>query len=306
MNIFASPTALDFSAMKNQRTGCELYYPFERERLEGPSRKAWNSWPVLVMPKLDGDRCRRCPDEKVLLSSTEEIIYSMQHITDELNRLSPPFETDGELYRHGWEWAKINGIVSRTVNFSRESNLVEYHLFNVATDDAEQSQLKRTVELQKWFTENVSPGSPLKLVPTTPCYSHDQVMDCLNSFMALGYEGFIVHHAEAPYMRRRTTLGMKFKPKKRDDYTVIAVTEEQDKDGNGKDQLGCVTCTADSGDTFNVYSGFTADLRKQLWTIRDELPGRTLTVHYQSINPSGSPRSGVVVAREVKTKWELT
>ncbi len=63
------------------------------------------------------------------------------------------------------------------------------------------------------------------------------------------------------------------------------------KDGKVKlDTLGGLTCQLPNGKVFGVGSGFTDELRKQLWDNRQSIVGKTITVKYQILTPDGAPR----------------
>ena len=288
-----------------KRTGSMLCYPYEEKRLESKSfRNAWNCYPVGTQPKLDGERCRE--ESGVLLSSTEDIIYSVPHINEALAKLKFPFEPDGELYVHGMDFEDIHSIVSRTVNLHENHETMEYHVFDIATDDTNLNQAQRYATMKEFFKTNVPSDSPIKLVPMQIVHSLDAVMQQYDQYVMDNYEGIIIRHLFAPYIRCRSTNIMKFKPKKRDDYEIIGFTEEHDKFGTPKNRLGTLTCVGASGDVFDVYSGFDDNLREVLWAKRhNDLVGRFITVHYQNIGTGGVPKFGRVVQSEIRTVWEI-
>lgn len=293
---------------KRKRIGSMLCYPYEERRLESKTfRNAWNCYPVGTQPKLDGERCRQDPDTGMLLSSTEDIIYSVPHINEELKKLKLPFEPDGELYKHGMSFEDIHSIVSRTVNLHPDHEQMQYHVFDIATDDPSYMQAKRSADIKKFFARFVDPSGPIKLVTTTYAHTKDDVMKYYDRYVSYGYEGIILRHPYASYIRRRSTNVMKFKPKKQDDYEIIGFTEEHDKHGNPKNRLGTITCVGATGDVFDVYSGFDDSLREILWAKRHtDLIGRFVTVHYQNIGSGGVPKFGRVAKNEIKTVWELS
>jgi len=285
----------------NKRTGILLCQPFEMDRLLGPSRKAWNQWPVIMQPKLDGERCRAvCHNGTwVLLSSSEEVIFSMPHILAELTCLFPNNGTawpefDGELYLHGLDFDSIHSIVSRTVNMHSEASQMEYHIFDYVSSEP---QAVRTVKLSQLLSR---PMKQLKRVPYFLAESVDAMMGQYDKYLEQGYEGMIVRHPFAAYERKRMTTIMKFKPKKNDTYRIIGFQEEVSKDGNPKNSLGAVICAGDDGTAFSVGSGFSAEQRANLWTIKDKLLGKDLLVHYQNLTAKNNvPRFGSVKQKEI-------
>lgn len=251
----------------------------------GSSRMAWNSWPVIMHPKLDGERSRRLElpnHNNILISSTEDIIFFMEHIQDEFLRLSKVanLEYDGELYRHGWTFEQIHSVVSRTVNRHPDSHLMQFHIFDYC--DESTHQIKRTINLAKIAQEFKS--DIIKFVPYYLAYSFEEVMRYYELFLSQGYEGMIIRHIEAPYVRKRSTFMMKFKPKKKDRYRIIGWREEVSNEGIPKGRIGTLICCSDDGQSFGVSAGLNDELRDELWRIRNtNLINRECIVHYQAL-----------------------
>jgi DNA ligase 1 len=270
-------------------------YPFEERRLA-----KWNP-PYIVQPKYDGIRCRAVPlqtgvngDEYLLLSSEENILFSVPHLNRIISdRIKPRVELDGELYCHGMSFEQITSITSRTVNIHPDAIKIQYHIFDIIVDGV--PQIKRLITLES--LRGVSPW--LVVAPFHICGSLDEVLKAYDSIISQGYEGIIVRHTDAPYERKRSTWVMKFKPKQEDDYEIVGSVEEVSIDGNPKDRLGALVCKSGDGNLFNVGTGFTDEQREQLWSIRDILPGEIAKVKYQHITSGKAvPRFPVFV--EVK------
>ena len=252
-------------------------YPFEEKRL-----MKWQP-PFIVQPKYDGVRCRAVPietgptdNEYLLLSSEENIIYSVPHINESLSRIGIRAELDGELYNHSMRFEEILSITSRTVNISSDSMQMQFHVFDIVND---QPQMKRLT-----LIENLRHLSPfIKVSPFWLCESLDDIMRVYDKVIRLEYEGIIVRHFLTPYERKRSTMVMKFKPKKEDDYEIIGVQEELSIEGNPKGRLGSFICASGDGNSFSVGSGFDADSRDRFWSIKDQLVGKYVKVQYQHL-----------------------
>lgn len=266
-------------------------YPFEEKRLS-----KWEP-PYIVQPKYDGDRCRAIrldSGEFILLSSEENLIYGVPH----LNRIlsdrikSPGIELDGELYVHGLPHEKIHGIISRTANISDEHQLIQYHIFDIVNSNP---QVIRAREIQEF--ENLSPW--IKVAPCRVCYNLDEITRYYDELIELGYEGIIVRHITAPYERKRSLWVMKFKPKQEDSYEICGSVEEYSIDGSPKDTLGALVCRSGDGNLFNVGTGFSDELRHQLWEVRGLLPGNRVRIKYQHLTSGKNvPRFPVFVEVE--------
>jgi len=276
-----------------KRQGIMLCYPFEEKRLT-----KWN-YPFLVQPKLDGERMRAIFDDKgnvTLLSSEENEILSLPHISEELtNSGLMNVELDGEAYIHGEPFETIHSIVSRKVNIHPDYWRVNYHIFDMMSD---KPQLERLGDLADFFNKDILKLPIMELVPTYPCFSLKEIMDKLQEFKELKFEGIIVRNAFASYVRKRSVHMMKFKPKKSDYYRILGYKEEIDKDGNPKGRLGAFICCGEDGTEFSVGSGcaLTHNNRQNFWDNREDLIGAYCHIEYQHITPGrGVPRFPVLL-----------
>jgi DNA ligase-1 len=275
-----------------KRAGIMLCYPFEEKRL-----LKWNP-PYVVQPKLDGERCRAVYDEGLgwqLVSSELNPFNSVPHIITALDLSGIPqdIELDGELYTHGMSFEEVHGIAGRTVNLHPNSGALEYHIFDIVDPGlAQWERIKVLASLQDQFR----PG--LRIVPMRTAEDLDTILRAYDEYVSYGYEGIIVRHIDAPYIRRRSTFIMKFKPKKEDFYEIIGYKQMMDKGGKPKEMLGALICRGDDGTEFSVGSGMDDNFRRVWWTGRatDELIGKVARVQYQHITPGkGVPRFPVFV-----------
>ncbi len=251
-------------------------YPFSEDRL-----LKWQP-PYIVQPKYDGFRCRAVPisspqgSSHIFLSSEENIFYSVPHLQEEITCLGLSAELDGELYCHGMSFDEISSIVSRTVNIHPDHKKIQFHVFDIVN---EMPQMKRLLQI-----ENLKGFSPwFRVAPFWLCESLDDVMRAYDQVIKQGYEGIIVRHFQAPYERKRSTLVMKFKPKKSDEYVIVRLNEEIDKNGRPKNSLGSFVCIGADGETFNVGTGFTEDHRREYWNKGEDLIGKVCKVSYQHL-----------------------
>lgn len=278
------------------RSGVMLCYPFEESRLN-----KWNTKVVLQQPKLDGERCRAIYDkscnEVVLYSSEQNVITSVPHIEEALQtwlKRTPvnKVELDGELYTHGTEFEDIHSIVSRKVNQHFQSDTMQYHVFDIINGEP---QLQRAVTLSRMYLLNLNPS--IKLVQMYPVTNVTEIMKNLEMFKKDGYEGFIIRHPNALYIRKRATTMMKFKPRKEDIYTVVGFIEEVSIKGEPKGRLGAFICQGDDGTKFNVGTGFDDASRLAFWQMREDIvrEGLSVRVKYQALTKYHVPRFPVYV-----------
>ncbi len=275
--------------------------PFEEKRLA-----KWNP-PYIIQPKYDGFRCRAIPQSiitrpdhppgHILLSSGEEMIFSVPHINEMLDKLKIQAELDGELYCHKRPFDGENGIeaiCSRTVNLHSDYRSISYHVFDIVN---ELPQMRRLILIES--LRGLHPD--LVVAPFYLCESLEEILKIYDNLIEQGYEGIIVRQCDAPYVKKRSIWVMKFKPKQKDEYEIVGFKEEFSKDHEPKDTLGALICISGDGNVFDVGTGFTDERRKQLWEGRDLLIGQIAVVKYQHISSGRQvPRFPVFV--EVKVK----
>lgn len=257
-------------------------YPFEESRLA-----KWKP-PYIIQPKYDGVRCRAVPllDSQgscILLSSEENIVYSVPHLNAIIGGLNLQSELDGELYCHGMSFESILSITSRTVNLHPDYKRIQFHCFDIVND---QPQMKRSLVI-----ENLRGLNPhIVVAPFWICTSLDEVKHTYDKVITLGYEGIIVRHSMAPYEVKRSTWVMKFKPKRFDTYPIIGWNEEISKDGVPKGRIGSLVMSSQDGDEFAVSAGLNDEDRARLWEVRDSLNTKQAIVHYQHLTNKKIPK----------------
>ncbi len=278
------------------RRGIMLCYPFEEKRLA-----KWKP-PFILQPKLDGERCRALVDDSgyvTLLSSEENIITSVPHINRAIEDLHlRSIELDGELYVHGASFSDIHSIVSRRENMHPDAEFMQLHLFDIVN---ERTQVQRVADLIRMIPKRrtgIPISSTLNIVDNWIVENLEDIMKMASKLEQNGYEGFVIRDSEAPYVRKRSTQMMKFKPRKEDIYEIIGTTEEISISGVAKDSLGALICRGDDDTRFQVGSGslLTRGNREDLWKRKDSLIGRYARVKYQHLTTTGRvPRFPVIV-----------
>ncbi len=267
-----------------KRTGIQLAVPFSERRLnnDGRFRTRWTA-PYLLQAKLNGERCRAIVENGrcILVSSTDNMISSIPHINMAMRDM-PEGEYDGELYTHGLTFSEIQSIISTVNTIHPEAEKLHYTIFDVVNSDYQMARayyLYNTLELDSPFIHKVHG----KIVRTM-----SEIMDEYDRLIAEGYEGFILRELSAHYLRRRSGLMMKFKPKETDDYLIHSVNEATSIDGVRLGMVGSFTCIDGEGTTFKVGAGKLTHLqRKDIWTayMDEGFPkGTRLQIEYQTMS----------------------
>jgi len=275
----------------SKRKGIMLFSPFEEKRLA-----KWKP-PYIVQIKYDGDRSRNLPirDSSMLLSSEENPFFSIPHVNEQLTRSGLfKYPLDGELYNHdlflegGHEL--IHSIASRTVNLHPRHKELDFIVFDLQEPGV--PQVERIITLSNLISAT---SRSIKLAPQWICHSLDEIKRVYDKVIASKYEGIIIRHIGGNYLIKedkapRTTFGMKFKPKKKDSYTIIGYKEEHTLEGVPKGIVGSIICTSGDGDIFSVGAGLDDQQKWNLWQIKDRIKGCVATIHYQHLTNKGIPK----------------
>ncbi len=286
-----------------KRKNIMLAYPFEEKRLA-----KWKP-PYIVQPKLDGVRCRaEVKNGRVdLLSSSDTLISSVPHINTKLESFISllsirDIELDGELYYHGYDFDSINSIVSRQYasTLHDDHNMIEYHIFDIVNRDSQFKsilQLEGLANLLKGMPSKSALNAWIKVVPYNLVKDYEGVMSLLNSYYnEQKYEGVMIRNMDAPYVRKRATTMMKFKPKKVDYYRLVRVEEAISESGEPKEMIGSIICS-DGTSEFSVSGGnLTHTERRHFWFMKGMLEDQKfyVKVGYQNITEKNKvPRSGI-------------
>lgn len=265
---------------KRERRDVLLCHPFNPSVVE-----KWPK-PVYVQPKLEGDRLRAKWDPNighVLYSSTANPIIFLPHLNRAVNEMNALEELDGEAYNHDLPHEMIHGIVSRTKNIHKDFKLVQFHIFDIC--DEEMPFKARNL----WMEKNIVETEHIKKVFTTAAFTLKEINEWYEEFINTGYEGIIVRHPDAPYVRKRTPFVRKHKPLEVDIYLCVGINEETSIEGIPKGRMGSLTMMDQDKKTFKM-GGWT-DYQKELyWNEPDQVLGKLIRVRYQQLTEKGVPK----------------
>ena len=275
-------------------------------------------FPFLVSPKLDGVRCLITQDAEgssVPLSRTLKLIPN-RHIQQCFREAGEILNfLDGELIV-GSPTAPdcLRKTMSAVMSHDGEPDFV-YHVFDiwqrVATSYSQSylQLLHKQSSLPSW----------IKVLEHTPVESVARLESEEEDIVSQGYEGVILRNPQSPYKFGRSTVreaGMlKLKRFQTDEATVIGTVEllrnlnepQLDNLGHTKrsshqnnkvpgDTLGALVCQRPDGQVFEIGTGFTEELRLQLWQTRLQLPGMIVTYKHFPVGVKDKPRHAVFLS----------
>ncbi len=252
----------------SDRTGIMLPIPFTEEKFEAMPK------PVIVQTKLEGDRLRALSNPTVLLSSGAKERISVPHIALELQEMGLEYETDGELYVHGVPHSEIRSIVSRTKNRHPDYHFMEYHIYDLITDDDQAARIEMMQPL-------IDQQPHIKVVPSYQCWTMDDLQKYYDIFLEQGYEGIIVRHSGRPYKRSQVQWMLKLKPRLSGVFLIVGVLPLVDKHGKVQDTMGSFVLQDEEGRKFNVGTGPTAHDRMLFWFNQESLIQQSCKIRFQ-------------------------
>jgi len=251
----------------------------------------------LIEVKLDGVRVITIvyPEGRVdQFSRNGKELLNFGHIKEQLaavaTGLTEPMVLDGEVMSSSFQ--DLMKQVHRKDNVNAKDAVL--FLFDaIPLKDFEQgkskvSQLKRSNWVKSWFEGNKDSLPNINIL-------EQELVDLdteagQKRFRAInqkaidgGYEGIMIKEPDAPYECKRTVSWLKLKPFIEVTLEVIAIEE-----GTGKNEgrLGALVCSGiDDGKTIgvNVGSGFSDDLRSDIWSDRDAVIGQLVEVRADAV-----------------------
>ena len=114
----------------------------------------------------------------------------------------------------------------------------------------------------------------------------EEVSEYHSENIANGFEGSIIKRADSVYTFKRDFSWQKLKPF---DTIDLPIEEIIEGDGKFKDMAGSVVVTH-KGKPVNVGSGFSDDLRKDMWDNPEDYIGTYIEIQYQEVTKDNSLR----------------
>jgi len=214
-----------------------------------------------------------------------EIIAAASKVSDlPSGCLKKGFFLDGEVVGNSFQ--ELMRQARRKENVSAEDSV--FHVFDILPiDDFKRGYWNAQLRKRIALLEAMQPA--IDKMPNAELLPHLQVnLDehegrsvferYCRDMVEAGYEGVMIKDLDAPYICKRSTSWMKYKPTITVDLEVIGLEEGT---GRNKGRLGALVCNGvDDGKeiTVNVGSGFSDEDRDSLWADRNLVFGRTVEI----------------------------
>ncbi len=257
---------------------------FHQTRLKGMTE-------VAVEPKLDGIRCFsivRGTDVKMFARSGKLITNFESTLAPELEKLGDGCY-DGELM--GDDFISLMRQAYRKDDVDTSSTyLALFDYLSLQEWDARKSQTscadryEELLDRMAFKVVNLDLLQPVERSHVSADYS--SIKECHDDYVSQGYEGAMVKDLTKPYKFGRGWGVMKLKAFHDVDLPIKGFEEGT---GKHRGKLGAIVIDY-KGTRVKVGSGFSDELREQIWNDQESFVGRIVEIRYQEITPDGSLR----------------
>ena len=250
------------------------------ETLELKNRPNFQIHDYLVSEKLDG--IRAIWDGKTLQYRSGGLIQAPSAFLAQL----PKNQTlDGELWLGYQRFEALSAIIRTLQPDPKAWAKVQYHIFELP--DAPGSFAKRAQRIEQIVAQalRVNPDAPVRAIAQLRIANLADLERQLQSVLAKGGEGLMLHLASAPYITGRSDVLLKLKPWH--DAEALVVGHLPGK-GQYKGQLGALRVQLENGKRFSIGTGFSKFDRANPAPI-----GSQVTFRYRGFTVHGLPRFAV-------------
>lgn len=245
-------------------------------------------FPCYIQPKLDGTRMVAMP-QRGLFSRNLKAYPHLEHIRQEIDRLSPSIVLDGELYSTTLTFQEIVGIVKNETVQSKQTE-IKFHVYDMIAKDTFENRYSQLTTL---FKQNKF--KHLILVKTELCESQEEMKEKHAEYVETNFEGIMLRNKGGLYANNRSVHLQKYKEFFDMECQIVGY-----KEGEGLD-AGCVVwlCKITAGSqekTFACRPRGTREDRQELFKMGEDYIGKMLTVRYQERTDEGLLRFPVGIA----------
>lgn len=225
----------------------------------------------LVSEKLDG--VRGYWDGQRLFTRQGNHILAPSWFTAEF----PTIAMEGELWIGRGQFEAISGLIRQTSPKDTDWQKVRFMVFDLPTTKG--SFEDRYLQMQ---TLIVGKSAYLQVIEQFSVDSVEALYDTLNTLVALGAEGLILHRRTAVYTPGRNPNVMKLKPYLDAEATVIGYVAGK---GQFAGKMGALRVQTPEGRIFSIGTGFNLAERQHPPAI-----GTLITYKYLGLTVNGLPR----------------
>lgn len=257
-------------------------------------------YPVIAEPKLDGVRCVCIIDsdgvpsfwsrDEKLFVNFEELEHQIRNLT-QMSSLKDMF-FDGEIMATS---GNFDDTISRSRSHRGKNTHIPYvyNIFDVGFFNPTKPVMplrERKELLSHWF--GIGLGL-IKIVPRAYCNDATELLEYHKKNCRNGYEGTMVKPMDSLYYHGRNKDWKKIKPFLSADLKIVSMSEGKGKASNMMGRMVVEGVIEDNDNQLvrcEVGTGFTDELRKELWNNQDKYIGKVVEIQYQEVTKDNSLR----------------
>lgn len=235
-------------------------------------------FPVIVMPKYNGVRAMWYPGRG---------FYSRRGVRFNdalLGHIVPTGDVrlDGELYSHGMSLQDITSACTPNKHTASADTLrLKFHVYDALIGDRFASSR------MAWLAANLA-GDGVVMAEWRVVSNEAAIKQLWDQWvMGDKFEGLMLKNPTSHYIGGRSPALMKFKLWQDAEFPIVGINGGQ---GKYEGSLGAIECRALNGSSFTVGSGFSDQLRRDIWASGlVNYVGMQAKVQYQSLSADGIP-----------------
>lgn len=250
-------------------------------------------FPCLATPKVDGIRA--------VVRGATVVSRTLKPIRNERMRALLaqllPEGADGEILAGGtFQDCTSEVMTMHTATYDKPFTFYWFDLFDSAEPTKPYTERVRAMQAHVAARPDVLRHPQARVVLLLPVEVRDEagVLAFQEEALRAGHEGVMLRRPDGRYKQGRSTVreGILLKLKKFRDAegTVVGCTAAKKAGSKQAAELGSLEVEGADGARFGVGTGFTAEMRRELWETRGTLVGRTVKFKYFEIGAKDAPR----------------
>tara|TARA_B100000497_G_scaffold126338_1_gene164950 strand:- start:933 stop:1805 length:873 start_codon:yes stop_codon:yes gene_type:complete len=244
---------------------------------------------VWIQPKLDGIRGMLNLNTGEIWSRQRTKIEGLGHISEQVSYLRSIIPDsiiwlDGELYHPDLDFNEISSLVRKTVNFTKESVMIQYHIYDCISPSPFRERVK-IINIPDIASGNIK---YIRVNPTTE-HNKKEIDHRHQLLTAAGYEGTIVRiDCKNGYECGKRSFSL-FKKKDfcQEEYECIGF---QQKKVSSTETLGSCLLRDSQGREFKATPCMTDEQKKHIWENQEKYFKLIATVKFFEKSSKGIPR----------------
>jgi DNA ligase-1 len=227
--------------------------------------------------------------EDQILENLAKLLHARHKISILGSDITRGFVLDGEVVGNSFQ--ELMRQARRKENVTAEDSV--FHIFDILpiADFSRghwNAQLSKRIKLLEAMQPAIDKMPNVELLPHIEVNldeheGRSKFERYCRDMVEAGYEGVMIKDLDSPYLCKRSTRWMKYKPTITVDLQVIGLEEGT---GRNKNRLGALVCNGIDDDkeiTVNAGSGFSDSERDSFWEDRNLIVGRTVEIMSDAI-----------------------